>query len=155
MSALSPQVYDPILPDDHDRELAVQSSRSISGHLRDLKEARLTLVEKGRRVETEPLPKAALQMLVRLLDEMAKGNAVTIIPFHAELTTQEAADLLQVSRPFLVGILNAGQIPFRKVGTHRRILFKDLMAYKQEVDVRRSASLDELTRQAQDLKMGY
>lgn len=155
MSALSSRVYDPILPDDHDRELAVQSSRSISDHLRDLNEVRLTLVEKGRRVETEPLPKAALQMLVRLLDEMAKGNAVTIIPFHAELTTQEAADLLQVSRPFLVGLLHAGQIPFRKVGSHRRILFKDLMAYKQAVDAKRSASLDELTRQAQDLKMGY
>lgn len=155
MSTLPSRVYDPILPDDHDRELAVQSSRSIAGHLRNLHEARLSVVEKGRKVETAPLPKAALHLLVRLLDEMAKGNAVTIIPFHAELTTQEAADLLQVSRPFLVGLLTTGRIPFRKVGTHRRILFKDLMAYKHAIDAKRSTNLDELAKQAQDLDMGY
>lgn len=155
MTALAPRFLDPVLPNEADRELAKQSSRSLAGHLRDRTEARLSLMEKGEQVEQIVLPRAALRLLVDLLAEMSRGNAVTLIPIHAELTTQQAADLLNVSRPFLVSLLNGGKIPFRKVGTHRRILFKDLMAYKHAIDTQRSATLDELTKQAQELGMGY
>lgn len=155
MTAIASRIYEPVLPDDNDRELAQQSSRSLVGHLRNLSEARLSVVEKGETVEDVLLPKAALKLVVDLLAEMARGNAVTLIPVHAELTTQQAADLLMVSRPFLVGLLDQKKIPFRKVGTHRRVLFKDLMAYKQTVDARRSEALDDLAKQAQELKMGY
>lgn len=155
MTALAARIYDPVLPDETDRALAQESSRSLVGHLRSHSEAHLSVIEKGTTVENVVLPKAALKLLVDLLGEMARGNAVTLIPVHAELTTQQAADLLQVSRPFLISLLEEKKIPFRKVGTHRRILFKDLMAYKHAIDERRSSALDELAKQAQELRMGY
>jgi excisionase family DNA binding protein len=99
------------------------------------------------------LPRQALALLRDLLAEMAQGNAVMVVPTHAELTTQDAANILNVSRPYLIKLLEEGQIPFSKIGTHRRIRYQDLMAYKQRSDQQSQALLDELTRQAQELKM--
>jgi excisionase family DNA binding protein len=86
---------------------------------------------------------------------MAQGNAVALAPLRAELTTQEAADYLNVSRPYLVGLLEKGQIPFRKVGTHRRIKFADLMAFFKRTEEERRRVMDELAAQAQELGLGY
>jgi excisionase family DNA binding protein len=82
---------------------------------------------------------------------MSQGNAVTIIPIHAELTTQEAADLINVSRPFLIKQIDAGVIPHHKVGTHRRVRFTDLMEYKKNIDAARSKVLTELVEESQRL----
>jgi len=147
---------DPVAPTEREAELAEISSRTLSSYVRDAEAQTIrVLPEDGGRGESVTIPAVAFRLLVTILTQMAQGNAITLIPVHAELTTQEASDLLNVSRPYLVGLLDSGQIPYRKVGTRRRVLFKDIAAYKQRIDDARRATLDELAAQAQELKMGY
>jgi excisionase family DNA binding protein len=106
---------------------------------------------KSKNVEI-PFPRKVLFLLVRILEQMAAGNAITLIPIHAELTTQEAADLLNVSRPFMVKLLEEKKIRHHKVGTHRRIKFEDLMKYRAQIQVESEQAMDELTRLGQELE---
>ena len=139
-----------ILPTKEDSQLAAESSRILSA-LTDNGDFRVQL-EGGQQLV---LPSAVKTLLAHLLTEMSRGNAVTIIPIHAELTTQEAADFLNISRPFLIGLLEKGEIKFHTVGTHRRIRFEDLTTYKDKKDRESNDAMTELTKQAQELRMGY
>jgi excisionase family DNA binding protein len=143
-------MHEPVTPTAEDARLARMSSRRLVPFLN-----RNLLVRLSDTNETVELPAAAVRLLVDLLSAMAEGKAVTLIPIHAELTTQQAADLLGVSRPFLVKQLEENEIPFRKVGTHRRVLVSDLMAYKRKIDGKRLEALDELAAEAEELDMGY
>jgi len=137
------------LPSDTEVILATETMRVLAS--RETREGlRLRLVDdpQGRTIE---LPASSVVILVRVLEEMEKGNAVTILPVHAELTSQEAADLLNISRPSLIDLLERGEIPFRKVGTHRRVRFDDVMAYKRKADAARRAALEELAAYDQEL----
>lgn len=146
---------DIILPTDKDITLAEESGRKLSAYIRSTKQPSIQLIKKGKGSETIILPTPALHLLMIILTQMAHGNAVTIIPVHAELTTQEAADLLNVSRPFLVHLLEKGKIPFRRVGSRRRVLAKDILRYKQDIDKKRLNVLEELANEAQKNNMGY
>lgn len=142
------------LPNQDEVEQAKASSRTLSKYA-GVERVQMTLKVDGQPTEDLILPGHVLQILLEVLSEMSKGNAISLVPHHHELSTQEAANLLNVSRPFLVGLLEKGDIPFRKVGTHRRVLLKDVMAYKESIDQRRKASLDELTALSQEEGMGY
>ena len=142
------------LPNPDEVEQAKVSSRTLSKYA-GVDRVQLTLKVDSQPTEDLILPGHVLQILLEVLSEMSKGNAISLVPHHHELSTQEAANLLNVSRPFLVGRLEQGEIPFRKVGTHRRVLLTDVMAYKERTDQRRKASLDELTALSQEEGMGY
>lgn len=155
MSSLVPKIAEPIVPTANEAQVARESSRRLALHAGTHRNLMIQIVENNHPVESLSLPASAVRLLVDILTEMAEGNAVTLIPVNAELTTQQAADLLNVSRPHLVKLLDHNAIPYRKVGTHRRVFFSDLMAYKKKNDEARMKALDELAEQAQKLNMGY
>ena len=155
MASILPDFPEPIIPSAADARLATESSRRLSGLLNKQRNTVKVHVEQDKSDEAIVIPMAAFRLLAESLSEMAKGNAVTLIPIHAELTTQQAAQLLNVSRPFLIEQLEKRAIPFRKVGTHRRIAFRDLMAYKRAMDQNRLESLEELSALDQQLGLGY
>lgn len=143
-----------VTPTEADAALARTCGPKLAAHLRQGRKFRVEL-KTGGTSEELVLPASALRLLVRALAEMGEGHAVTLTPLRAELTSQQAADLLNVSRPHLVKLLDEGAIPSRKVGAHRRVLVTDLLAYKREFEARRHAALDELQALSQDLGMGY
>jgi len=115
----------PALPSEAEAILAKETSRVLASHMGTAEPLQFRIGPAPE--ETVRVPASAVRMLVRILEEMAKGNAITLIPVHAELTTQEAADMLNISRPSLIQLLDEGKIDYRKVGTHRRVRFEALM----------------------------
>jgi len=150
MRAVLPE-SDPIALTPADIELARRMIPHLLGHGGGALEVRLG----AGRGERLGLPGGAVVLLLRMLEAMAAGNAVAVVAVEGELTTQEAADLLGVSRPFVVAEIDAGRLASRKVGTHRRIATRDLLAYKRGMEAARAGTLDELAAETRRLGLGY
>lgn len=146
---------DTLVPNPEETRIAEESSRHLAAIKATKRKTVGIRIETEDRSETVPIPESVLRLLMSILTNMAKGNAVTLVPSHAELTTQQAADILNVSRPFVIQLIETKQLPHRMVGTHRRVLFADLMDYKRRTDADRLKTLEELAKQAQELTMGY
>lgn len=149
-------IQEMVLPAEQEVAAAVTGQRELATFLTTRFETqRIQIFDEANEAHQVELPTSALRLLIDILAEVAEGNAVKIVPIHAVLTTQEAADMLNVSRPYLVKLLEEGGIPFHKTGKHRRIKFANLMAYKAEQARKSEAALQELAKQAQTLGMGY
>lgn len=147
--------HESITPSQAEVFLAQESCQRLVSFLEEQKDLPIQMMKEGNQPEEIVLPASVLRLLVNVLVEIANGNGVTLVSQYAEFTTQQAADFLNVSRPFIVRLIDEGKIPARKVGTHRRILFDDLKKYKEKNQEERLKVLDQLTEQAQDLDMGY
>ena len=140
-----------VTPTEDEAKVAVESSRTLAAHLGGDGAAIKLAVTNGTANEELVLPAPAARLLLDILTELGQGNAVALDTVQPELSTQQAADLLSVSRPHLVKLLDEGTIPSRKVGTHRRVLREDVFRYKAEWKAKRLAVLDELTALDQEL----
>lgn len=141
-------------PSPADAEVARASSERLAAFLH--RDRPLTLNVTGTDGnESVELPVSLGPLLMEVLQDIAAGSAVVVLRKDAELTTQQAADFLNVSRPFLVGLLEEGTLPHRKVGTHRRVRLDDVLRYKNGTDAARRRALDELAAEAQELDLGY
>lgn len=141
---------EPELPTETDSKLAAEASRTLSRKEPE-KEFRIYLEDNSELV----IPRAAARLLFHILNEMAEGNAVKLTPIHAQLTTQEAADYLNVSRPFLIKLLETGKIPYHKTGSHRRVRFEDLANYKKRFEEEREKLLNDLVQSGQEMGLGH
>lgn len=143
-------------PEAREIAAALQGQRDLAAYLctqADMQ--RIQIFDASSQAHTVEMPTSALRLLVDILGELAQGNSVRVVPVHAELTTQEAADIINVSRPHLVKLLEEGALPFHKAGRHRRVLFSDLMDYKQRRDYASHKALDELAALSEELGQGY
>lgn len=150
-----PSFLERAVPTKEDQRLASRTSQHIDKLNTASQEVRLQILGAESSGEAIAIPATAFKLLQGILKEMAKGNAVTILPVEAMLTTQEAADILNVSRPFVVELLKSGKIPYQRLGTHRRLRLADLMTFKHKADSVGNEALRMLTEEAQELGMGY
>ena len=142
------------IPSPADAEVARASSERLAAFLHRDRPLKLS-VTGAHGEEAVELPASVCPLLIEILRDMAAGSAVAVLRKDAELTTQQAADFLNVSRPFLIGLLEGGTVPFHKVGTHRRVRYEDILRHKNAADAARRQALDELAADAQELDMGY
>ena len=149
MLALLDQTREPIIANEDEALIAREAVARLQPLADAGQDVRLRVNESADIVV--PLPAAAVVAITRVLAAMAERRPVSVIPMDAELTTQQAADMLNVSRPHLTKLLDQGALPHRKVGTHRRVLVADVLAFKAEARAKQSKAIDEMVALSQDL----
>ena len=146
---------DPTIAPEHEAVLAHEAARAIeaieANEAEGLIGLRMQLTHAGQEVTTVEMPPAAVSLIRRLLKEMGDGKAVALVTDEPEITTEQAAKLLHVSRPYVVGLVDKGAIPARTVGKQRRLLLKDVLAYKRDNEAKRREALSELAALDQEL----
>ncbi|MEE8058497.1 MAG: helix-turn-helix domain-containing protein [Pseudomonadales bacterium] len=144
------------LPTPEIVELAKLSSQQLSTLIETHnKTQKIDIQGKDGKLHAIELPVNSLHLLLEALTQLGEGNAVNLTPIHAELTTQEAADLLNISRPSLIKLLDEEKIPYHRVGNRRKVKFTDVSSYKDKIDDKRRKTLDELSDLDQELGLGY
>lgn len=144
------------LPTAEEALLARSCSQGLSAVIDTKSDAQeFSLTDREGVAHKVSIPMNALRMFVELLNHLGQGNMVKLVPIHAELTTQEAADLLNISRPTMIKLLDEDALPYRRIGNRRKILFADLQAYKSRLARDRLAVLAELNELDQELGLGY
>lgn len=141
---------EPTVPSDQDAARAQELRRALEKHSADRKALRVQIIA-GRKAEILDLPPVVTRLLMSILKETAAGRAVTLVPLEPEITTQQAAELLNVSRPYVVSLIDKGTLPARMVGNHRRLPLQDVLAYKADSRARRRQTLRELAALDQEL----
>jgi len=142
--------------DEHEAALAQAAQRCLMAALDHSRAQTIRLITDGDDTQAEvELPPKALRFIADLLGLMAQRQPITLLPQKLELSTQEAANMLNVSRPFVVKEIESGKLQCRKVGRHRRVLLEDLLVYQTQSRADANAALQELADQAQALNMGY
>ncbi|WP_440905556.1 helix-turn-helix domain-containing protein [Catenovulum sp. SX2] len=142
------------LPTSDEIDVAKRSSRTLAKYA-SVDRVQMSISGSNGESDQFVLPGHVMQILLDVLSEMSNGNAISLIPHNQEVSTQEAANILNVSRPFLIKLLEGGNIPFHKIGTHRRVKLQDILTYKQQIDEKRNHVLDELSELSQSEGMGY
>lgn len=150
-------IHPPVtLPVEREIKAAIEGQRALAAYLATQFETQhIQIFDEQNEAHRVELPTSALHLLADILAALAEGNAVKVVPVHAELTTQEAADLLNVSRPHMIKLLESGEISYHKTGKHRRVRFADLMNYKDRRDTASEQAMALLAEQAQALRTGY
>ena len=144
------------LPSAEEIALAQLGSQELSAVLEANGEVQnFNVVGKDGENHQVKLPTSAVKLMIEVLTQLGQGNSVNITPIHAELTTQEAADMLNMSRPSLIKLLDTGDIPHTRTGNRRKVAFMDVVNYKQVLENKRLETLDELSALDQELGLGY
>jgi excisionase family DNA binding protein len=138
-----------------DKEMVRIAQRCIMASLDHSRAAAITLTTDTGEHPTVELPRAALRLIGQLLGAMSEGRPIVLMPTQQELTTVEAANFLNVSRPFLIKEIDAGRLPHRMVGSHRRIALDDLLTYANKMRAQQASALDRMAENARELGLDY
>ena len=148
--------FDVVRPTHEDRQSALETKRLLGARAASPAKSldfRIQITD-GMEAAYVPIPEVVYDVLVHVIEHFAKGNAVTVSPLESELTTGQAAEILNVSRPYVVQLLDRDAIPSHKVGTKRRVYLEDVLAYKRRSRAKREAAMQRLADQAAEYEAG-
>jgi len=144
-------IDDVLAPDAQDRELAQEGKAALAEAVKDEQAARLTFPKSSKKGREVTLSPSVIRVLSRVFEELAQGHAVTVLPLDEEITTQEAADLLLVSRPYFIGLLEQGELAFRKVGNQRRVRLREVLEYRRQQYERSTKAMHKMSKLSHEM----